>query len=1060
MILAAATGRWFWIVLVFLVGVDHVQPTPVATLTALLPDVMADFEINWETGDLATVSPSTRTAYLFRHNDLFQEVGTGNNISASMNETVCQTPVSISYKRFNMLPYYAVACTEESEIYIIDALGFTIVAVISIDGLGASSIVSSRNPNDPFYYYFYGAGHDSVLAAIDVRTMSNVGQVYYDSVMDGAVSVDGTILYIRGSWSPSGLESIRLVNAVDTTNSTLVAGDFSRPEFYQEYYEHVNVAPFVPDTLGQMTGVGTVILSRTLDRQLGSLDFPVIAWGDESKYIFGWAYPEGEWWFHGYDYLEQDAPVIGISVASYTSFEPDPAPSNETHSNTGMAIPRDFFDLELPEIPRGANNPGDFKRIEHRKELLPVDLKDELILAFGNRVSVIPYPCLLGEDVITLSANTTVIYVGMGIQIIQIEVRQGGSLVKNEYQVTFEDLPGGASFDPFSGFLAWQPTEENIGPLELTASLTPAGGVHSKSVCTYSLSLNVTNPTIQLPFVPTRLIVDDTEMVAAGWHTWDGARSRIALIPIRDGIKAEVQVREFNYDVVHVFLSSKRLGVARNQRSNNQSMQLRIFDISNNEFVEITTLYIPVSNGQSQEFSDWSMVGSTSLQVVVDNTRILHYDLDTFELTEEDLYYATTIPNSDSPLREGYIKDGILYNPLNGKPAVVLDQGPFPLEDNRRPAYLGSSIPSWPFEVPKYLNDNDMVVFYQAGVCLQLEAVIEETFREGETQRTAKVLLWMIDLNGNILGTKTVRNEGTDDSIFAYDVRNTLAAGHDMVYITFRDSFYWYSPSDLLGDRFGDRLSLPIQQSTPAAHFAPNQTHFCVTGEGQFELDHTVLDGEGPFQFFFSTAITSDLNDVIRMDRTDGRVLLEGDAFKTKAINDLVQQYSTQEGGLVQLLSASRKRSEPTAYLDDCLAPGELPVSLEIAIQAVDQKGDIASINYFVQIGVPYEEVAPVVLARQQQLAAQNSTGTTDARAPPTEGGDKGEQGGAYSEQSDGWNTVTPPPIYTSPEDAEAAATAYAAGPGPSSQGFAFRGSLEPFSILVLAVMVSFRVSV
>jgi len=91
--------------------------------------------------------------------------------------------------------------------YVLDADTMDTVGTTPIGGLGCSSVIASyNNPDDPFFYYMYGSGHDSTLAAVGIRnaeantgaSIVDRGQVWYDSVMDSAISADGSILYLRG----------------------------------------------------------------------------------------------------------------------------------------------------------------------------------------------------------------------------------------------------------------------------------------------------------------------------------------------------------------------------------------------------------------------------------------------------------------------------------------------------------------------------------------------------------------------------------------------------------------------------------------------------------------------------------------------------------------------------------------------------------------------------------------------------------------------------------------------------------------------------------------------
>lgn len=65
---------------------------------------------------------------------------------------------SISYKQYQdqrdvVRGYYGVVCTQVDKLLVLDADSFTVLNEVTIGGLGASNIFSSRNMRDPFFYY-------------------------------------------------------------------------------------------------------------------------------------------------------------------------------------------------------------------------------------------------------------------------------------------------------------------------------------------------------------------------------------------------------------------------------------------------------------------------------------------------------------------------------------------------------------------------------------------------------------------------------------------------------------------------------------------------------------------------------------------------------------------------------------------------------------------------------------------------------------------------------------------------------------------------------------------
>ena len=141
-----------------------VSAAPWVKISADLPEFMVDFEVNHNTGDIASISPVTNKAYLFRHDDIVASTitapTTSGNVTLLSSEevSVCTTPYSISYKMYRdqqniARSYYGIVCTQVDKLFVLDAITFTVISEAPIGGLGASSIISSCNPRDPFSYH-------------------------------------------------------------------------------------------------------------------------------------------------------------------------------------------------------------------------------------------------------------------------------------------------------------------------------------------------------------------------------------------------------------------------------------------------------------------------------------------------------------------------------------------------------------------------------------------------------------------------------------------------------------------------------------------------------------------------------------------------------------------------------------------------------------------------------------------------------------------------------------------------------------------------------------------
>jgi len=230
----------------------------------------------------------------------------------------------------------------------------------------------------------------------------------------------------------------------------------------------------------------------------------------------------------------------GIALASSSTFESIHSGNNE-NNEAPARIPHGFFDVELPDIPRGQD---DFGNIEFRRSLLPIDTHQELLWAYADRISITPYPCLTmassSQSVLSVKVNATRIFVERGPQVIQRSFssksdehdsnifEQASSSTsntkkdnQNQLELRVLQLPVGATYDSGSALLTWEPTHEQIGAHEILSAVSFSGG--GGGACHVALTLNVTYPSIQLPISnPSQLVVDDeTESVVVAWDFYE-----------------------------------------------------------------------------------------------------------------------------------------------------------------------------------------------------------------------------------------------------------------------------------------------------------------------------------------------------------------------------------------------------------------------------------------------------------------------------------------------------------------------------------------------------------
>lgn len=220
--------------------------------------------------------------------------------------------------------------------------------------------------------------------------------------------------------------------------------------------------------------------------------------------------------------------------------------------------------------------------------------------------------------------------------------------------------------------------------------------------------------------------------------------------------------------------------------------------------------------------------------------------------------------------------------------------------------------------------------------------------------------VWILDDNGIVQGTKTLQPEVEEEdrsSSSSHKQRHTLTAGTNHIYITFQDHLYWFQSSDL---KEGGGGGIVASSTQDRLRFLGRQSEFCLRGSGDvWELKHTVLGGEPPYDFLMGTHEQLYYAPMYEhIDNSDGTIQLNASEWTAEATMMLAENFRKDPEAL---FAGSRKESEPSAPLVGCLEQDEIPVSLDINLKVIDQNGDVASIGYYVIIPVPLENAMAVL---------------------------------------------------------------------------------------------------
>jgi len=441
--------------------------------TVVLPGDCADFAMNPETGDFVALSAETNEAVLFREADAKK--------TPAAKLGVGSTPCSVCFKQFGEQTVYAVVCSQDSHMYLIDAKTFQLLKKIELAEAGVSNVTCSLNPEDPFLYYNYGSGHGSKAGVVSLRDMRNHG-VAFDDSMDCASSADGSLAYRRGPWSPSGFESLIRTNTLTD----------EKPTFGRLFYDHSSTRQYIPGPFNRYTAAGKGIYTASLERRVAELDF----------------YPQC--------FFRTQPVVVGMSPAERFSSDPSQAgelvlraASYNTFASVGDQVkvmlgkPKDAGGL-----PRDVPAQGDFKRVAKRLRFIADDKRQRVVYASRTHVVYVPLKEFNLPDEPFLLAEFD------GSSRFEVSKQQELTLVPKDARVkiVFEDTPEG--MEVVGNKLRWKPSAEQIGSVDLAVTLK-----HEDIQRTLRYTLDVVFPSIELPFSPAGMAVDaDAKRVVI----WEG----------------------------------------------------------------------------------------------------------------------------------------------------------------------------------------------------------------------------------------------------------------------------------------------------------------------------------------------------------------------------------------------------------------------------------------------------------------------------------------------------------------------------------------------------------
>jgi hypothetical protein len=880
-------------------GNDTPAPLEGQLQVVSLPDAMADFAMNPSTGEIAAVDPMANSAILLRDVTDPQDAPRVN---------VGTTPISIEYKRFGDKEVFALVCTQDSHMYILDTKEFKLLKKIPIKSAGVSSVTASQNPEDPFVYYCFGGGHDAVAGAVDLRKMVDCG-IAFDHAMDCAISADGLVAYRRGPWSPSGFESLSL--------KTTFAD--SSPKFERLFYDHNSTAQYYPDPRGEFTASGSAIYSKDLSKKVASMNFIPMGFFRDRPVVFG---------------LREKT----LRVASYNTF-----------SDIGVSLNLPIDPQNLGSIPRGGKSDADFKQVGYKLKLMADEDRSRIIVGVGNKLFVVPLSDLQIEDepFMTLDIGSTDLKVGI-TESINIAPRDP------RVSMQFGDLPDGAKQTDKG--LEWKPSDEHVGTTKVHVTLS-----HGDTQRVVETNFKVTQPFISSPIDVGNFIVDEKSAQIIVWSSsgideygrpitnQTGSNNpipRIAVIPLKRG--GEVQTISHLDPIQQVVASGSRLAVLL------ATDKTRVEVYEGPTFKRIKTL---VSATPLVKIS----IAKDQLTLQSESGSDIYQMSSLKRLRTVDGGGANGSRGNATSLKDGILANELLVDTNSNEPILLISPGSIPsLGGAEQRLFSGSFLRRDGTDLQR-ANSNDRnstsivsgpIAVPNRSVKVSLENSVSSYQPPGSVHTNHSkqtVSLRLDDAGSSLLDRIRIVED-----VFANQGRPvlpTMQVLNDDVFVAFgKRIFRWRikSPPDKSNDK-----------NTESGEFyiVPHQSQF-VLKNGRNSLKHIIRGGKQPYDFSLLSPF-----DGLTFDEKTGTLNVDQNALMQAAL-PVLTRYTSGANDLTAVgLRLQAAAAGPTEFINTRLRlkVNGFPVAIPIHFKVIDELGQVAELQYFVIMDIPFQEARKMV---------------------------------------------------------------------------------------------------
>jgi hypothetical protein len=894
-----------------------------------LPADFADFALNPETGTVAAVDPDKNEIVFFRN----VASAAPGQLMPSASAKTGKTPVSVTFKQFGETAVFAVVCSEDQSLFLFraggvaeDAEDFTLLKKVSLGVDGVSLVFGSRNPSDPFLYYCFGSGHDSMAGVFSLRDLKNHGRAFGDA-MDAAVSAKGDIIYVRGPWSPSGFNSLLLQNSLLD----------EKPEFGSLFHEHDSRGAYFPDPFGRMTIAGLSAYDQTLAHKLGGVPILNPVFFESPLVIIGFASNQDPNARFG---DQAKATDYQIQAVSYSTLSATGTPVKITSSSIGKA----------PNLPRGVNGQADFKSIVRQRKLIADDRNDTLLLGDRNRISVVSLAAFEIPDEPVLLADVE------GLEEVVVGKPSTLKVITKDprVKVRFDDLPQGMVAE--GNELKWTPAEDQIGDFSILATLE-ADSIQ-KSI---TFEGHVVYPAHALSFNPSGMVISSDRKTL---YAWEGqtpanqhpglngqsgtanAKYRIAAIEASSGkVLAERQVAESLSQVVdmksHLLLLPSDRATGKCEILNPQTLE------------RVKSLIASGPIGVAVCFGNNLVIRTNSTIEIYDSTdfRKIRQLPSSAQMNPQGMPISPVTP-------DGLLLNGVLYDEAL-KPILNQNSQIFPLlaQDGRNPGFQMNMLS--PRHDPSQNSGYDPHGQRATAKIVVPESNLTFTAQVSLRQSSSPTSRFVTRIHEELMLTTS----GAIDSSLALVRRvkpmnqsggsvmaPVVTACENTAWVAFDKRLYTCSVNPPAGE---DAVVRPLR-------LVRRQSQLSLDKGETTKLSHEVAAGKKPLEFALRSPMEG-----MSIDETSGIVTIDNQGIRRMAVDFLFRsgmlELSTQQTNMDGELSTTKLAAELL---------GEKPhgrfVSLPVTVTATDADLDSDTLQYLVLVDVPNAEI-------DQRLAQQKA---------------------------------------------------------------------------------------